>query len=154
MWAVFTHMEFGGWVNCWHDEYGLQHYDNRAQAEAALDEHMEDMAKSVAAGHMTDCPPRSDYLVAPVRAVLHVASMEELGDLIDWMVSHQTDDDWPLMTEDAAQWLCTLEVGGEHIVAPKHIEPILYALLDWEEVLSSHDDSDPFHTELIEVPME
>lgn len=24
---------------------------------------------------------------------------------------------------------------------------------DWEEVLASHDDSDPFHTELIEVPM-
>jgi hypothetical protein len=79
---------------------------------------------------------------------IRIASMDELGDLIAWMHSHICEDDWPLMTEDAVQWLCTLGVG-EHEVPDKYVVPIEYGIEDWLEVLSNYEDSEPFDTELI-----
>lgn len=76
---------------------------------------------------------------------LIVASEGELADLIDWMQGHICEDDWPLMTEDAVQWLCTLTVGT-HDLPDKYVEAIEYAIEDWLEVLSNYDDSEPFET--------
>lgn len=84
---------------------------------------------------------------------LVIASQSELDDLVDWLDSHISEDDWPLMTEDAMQWLCTLE-PGTHDIADKHVEAIEFGIEDWLDVLSNYEDSEPFETHVEEVAVE
>lgn len=85
---------------------------------------------------------------------LIVDKIDDLHDLIAWMADRQTEDDWPLMTEDAVQWLCDIActlMPGEYEIADKHVEAIEWGIADWCEVLSNYEDSEPFETRIEEV---
>lgn len=84
-----------------------------------------------------------------MKKLLNVAKVDDLHDLIAWMADHQTDDDWPLMTEDAVQWLCDLSCNlgpARYEIADKHVEAIEFGIADWCEVLSNYEDSEHFET--------
>jgi hypothetical protein len=73
--------------------------------------------------------------------LLVIINEKEHGDLVQWMHDHICADDWPLMTEDAEQWLCTLK-PGIHEVPDKYVEAIDFAIEDWCELLAAHDEEE------------
>jgi hypothetical protein len=151
-----TYTEFEGWVNCWSEDDVPMTFATIEEAEKEIVEHIAEYREGVAEGRFEDAPTLENFRIVevkPMKKRLIIASQGELDDLIDWMHSHICEDDWPLMTEDAEQWLCTLG-PGTHDIPDKHVVPIEYAIEDWLDVLSNYDDSEPFETCVEEVAVE
>jgi hypothetical protein len=61
---VQTYTLCDGWVNCWTDDNEAPvTYPTREEAEAAVTEHLEDVAAAVRAGDMAEEYRREDYRV-------------------------------------------------------------------------------------------
>ena len=55
-----------GWANCWHDDGELLIFDTREDAQAALDEFLDDLDEAIALGNIEPGYTADHYRVAPV----------------------------------------------------------------------------------------
>lgn len=80
-------------------------------------------------------------------ALLTLCTQQEASDILDWMHTHAAETDWPHGTTAATIWLHQIVANADddaypHFVAvpDEHVEAIAYAIEDWIEVLTSHDE--------------
>jgi hypothetical protein len=93
-------------------------------------------------------------------SLLNLKSADEYCDLIEWMTregAHEGTDFDEALWGFASDWLLAqeLEVFPASIPIPiGYAEPIATCIADWCEVLSCHDDSDEFLSEVIHNSVE
>ncbi|CAB4124950.1 hypothetical protein UFOVP55_42 [uncultured Caudovirales phage] len=93
-------------------------------------------------------------------SLLNLTSYEEYVDLCEWMAREGacegTDLDEALWGF-ASDWLLSLdlEIYPASLTIPRgYADPIAACIADWLEVLSCHEDSDPFLSEVISNSVE
>lgn len=80
---------------------------------------------------------------------LVVGDMAHVADLVNWMEVHENEDDWPLMTEAACNWLGALELGT-HVVPKEFVGAIEHAIEDWVECLETTEEREAFSIMMFE----
>ena len=56
----------GGWTNHWSTNDEPTYFDSEAEAQAELDEYLNDMVEEVKAGNMEDAPDREEFRIVEV----------------------------------------------------------------------------------------
>jgi len=57
----------GGWINHWAIDDNPHYFNTEAEAQAELDEYLQDMQDEVEAGYMQDAPDASEFRIVEVQ---------------------------------------------------------------------------------------